>query len=204
MHAKGLLLLSWVSMLEPYPVISNVPQGALDLIKLKELNSYRHYNAYYIPIASTKSSKNHQISYVPCIVGQNPLFDEFYVLNKSQILTQFCVEFGPSLIRDLTAPVISDEAIIKACKEGNLPLLQDWICENPSKINIRSHNNESLLYFAALGGQLEIVEWLRSQSPALLDRTTSFGATPLYAAILGGYLTTADWYFLNACIKLIR
>jgi len=64
MYSKqdGYLLLSWVSMREPYPVVSDIPHSEYDknkfgkdMTKLMERGDhYENYNTHYIPVASIK------------------------------------------------------------------------------------------------------------------------------------------------------
>lgn len=96
MYASGHLLLSWVSMREPYPVVNDVPhpnQGS-DMKKLKGHGHYQNYNAHYIPVASIKPNKPDCMEYYPCYGNQVPAWDEFVVFDKSQALPRFWIELG--------------------------------------------------------------------------------------------------------------
>ena len=96
MYANGHLLLSWVSMREPYPVVNDVPhphQGS-DMKKLKGHSHYQNYNAHYIPVASIKPHKPDCMEYYPCYGNQVPAWDEFVVFDKSQTLPRFWIELG--------------------------------------------------------------------------------------------------------------
>jgi hypothetical protein len=96
MYADGHLLLSWVSMREPYPVVNDAPhpnQGS-DMKKLAGQGHYQNYNAHYIPVASIKPHKPDCMEYYPCHGNQVPAWDEFVVFDKSQALPRFWIELG--------------------------------------------------------------------------------------------------------------
>ncbi|MBS0649280.1 MAG: hypothetical protein JSS10_08675 [Verrucomicrobia bacterium] len=92
----GNLLLSWVSMREPYPVVNDKPhpQKGNDMIKLEGRMHYQNYNAHYIPVASIRPYDLKCIEYYPCYKDQSPAWDEFVVFHTSQALPRFWIELG--------------------------------------------------------------------------------------------------------------
>ena len=96
MYADGHLLLSWVSMREPYPVVNDAPHPnkGSDMKKLAGQGHYQNYNAHYIPVASIKPHKPDCMEYYPCYQNQVPAWDEFVVFDKSQALPRFWIELG--------------------------------------------------------------------------------------------------------------
>jgi WD40 repeat protein len=94
--SEGHLLLSWVSMREPYPVINDVPlpQKGSDMRKLEGKEHYQNYNAHFVPVASIRPEDHKCIEYYPCYKDQPPAWDEFVVFHSAQILPRFWVELG--------------------------------------------------------------------------------------------------------------
>ncbi len=189
---KGLLLLSWVAMREPYPVVSDVPTGRIsDLIKLNGLSAYQNYNAHYIPLASTGSNDPRWLNYAACLAGQMPAFDELVVFLQSQVLPQFCVQTEPTIIQEVPQHV--DEQLIRACCEGNLGFVRQWLEANPRKLDTKSAGGETLFHIAAQNGQIKLLDWLYAKKTGFLRQTTSQGATPLYAALLARQFEAVCW-----------
>jgi hypothetical protein len=94
--SEGHLLLSWVSMREPYPVVNDkpYPQKGSDMIKLGGKEHYQNYNAHFIPVASIRPSDPKCVEYYPCYKDQQPAWDEFVVFYPAQALPRFWVELG--------------------------------------------------------------------------------------------------------------
>src|SRR5476651_862963 len=88
--------MAWVSMREPYPVVSDLPHPnkCTDMIKLGGKEHYQNYNAHYIPVASIEPNNPKSINYYPCYKEQPPAWDEFVVFQNSQTLPRFWVELG--------------------------------------------------------------------------------------------------------------
>lgn len=99
MYHSGSLLLSWISMREPYPVVNDVsiPKKGSDMIKLQGKGAYQNYNAHYIPVTSTDPSSPDNMIYHPCHYTEQPAWDEYVVFEKSQALPRFIVELGVDL-----------------------------------------------------------------------------------------------------------
>lgn len=88
------LLVSWVLMLEPYPVINDVPHPdkGSDMKKFGTgRGGYQTYNAHYIPVAPTSNS-THCMEYFPCYKNQPPRCDEYVVFQEAQTLPRFWIE----------------------------------------------------------------------------------------------------------------
>jgi len=102
----GNLLLSWVSMREPYPVVSDVPhpQKCSDMRKLEGKGAYQNYNAHYIPVTSINPQNPQCMEYYPCTQNQIPAWDEIVVFQKAQTLPRFWVKIAkdtiPHIIQD--------------------------------------------------------------------------------------------------------
>jgi TPR repeat protein len=105
---QGILILAWVAMREPYPVVSDIPYPSkcADMKKLQGKGAYQNYNAHYTPVVSVDPANSQCMEYYPCLAGQEPAWDELVVFKNSQTLPRFWVE----LCVDMTLPValISD------------------------------------------------------------------------------------------------
>jgi|GEM_PF-6180243 len=99
-YSDGNMLLSWVSMREPYPVVADRPHPhkPRDMQKLEGLGAYENYNAHYIPVVSVNPSDETCAVYYPCAEGQKPAWDEIAVFQKSQALARFWVELEVALV----------------------------------------------------------------------------------------------------------
>jgi hypothetical protein len=106
MYGSGHLLLSWVSMREPYPVVNDKPhpQKGSDMIKLGGKEHYQNYNAHFIPVTSIRPQDPKCLEYYPCYNDQQPAWDEFVVFEKAQTLPRFWIEIGV----DFPKVVLSD------------------------------------------------------------------------------------------------
>ena len=93
-YAKGHLIMAWVSMREPFPVVGDAQQS--DMAHLKGKGAYKHYNAHYIPVVPTENTPACAI-YYPCQAGQAPVCDEVVVFQKAQALPRFWIELEVEL-----------------------------------------------------------------------------------------------------------
>jgi WD40 repeat protein len=102
--SEGHLLLSWVSMREPYPVVNDVPhpQKGSDMRKLEGKEHYQNYNAHFVPVASIRPEDPKCIEYYPCYKDQPPAWDEFVVFHSAQTLPRFWVELGVDFPKTLS------------------------------------------------------------------------------------------------------
>jgi len=92
----GTILLAWVAMREPFPVVSDqpVPREGSDMTMLKGKGAYKNYNAHYIPVTSTDPSDPENMQYHPCHRSEQPAWDEYVVFHSSQTLARFQIELG--------------------------------------------------------------------------------------------------------------
>ncbi|MBS0647808.1 MAG: hypothetical protein JSS10_01130, partial [Verrucomicrobia bacterium] len=104
----GHVLLVWVSMREPYPVVNDKPhpQKGSDMLKLEGRMHYQNYNAHFIPVTNIRPQDPKCLEYYPCYKDQQPAWDEFVVFEKAQALPRFWIELGV----DFPQVVISDLA----------------------------------------------------------------------------------------------
>jgi len=95
-YSDGNLLLAWVSMREPYPVVANAPNlypdKPKDMRKLEGLGAYQNYNAHHIPIVSVEPDHPNCAIYYPCSQTEQPQCDEIVVFQPSQTLARFWIE----------------------------------------------------------------------------------------------------------------
>ncbi len=89
-YSKGHLLLSWVSMREPFPVVGDPQQQ--DMSTLRGQGAYKTYNSHYIPVVSKNPQDPNEPNYYPTMPGTLPQWDEYVIFNKSQALPRFWVE----------------------------------------------------------------------------------------------------------------
>jgi WD40 repeat protein len=110
-YSQGHLLLAWVSMREPFPVVGDDQQ--LDMALLKGGGAYKHYNAHYVPVSPINSDPYCQI-YHPAKPGQTPSCDEIVVFHKSQAIPRFWIELEievPYLMNPSDIPQFVQELI---------------------------------------------------------------------------------------------
>src|SRR3984885_3071348 len=93
------LLLAWVSMRDPYPVINDLPvtQKGSDMKKLEGRGAFENYNAHYIPVVAIDPKDKTCAIYYPCYQSQEPACDEIVVFQPSQTLVRFWVEMAVDL-----------------------------------------------------------------------------------------------------------
>jgi hypothetical protein len=127
MYSSGHLLLSWVSMREPYPVVNDVPHPAKgsDMKKLAGQGHYQNYNAHYIPVASIKPHDSKCMQYYPCYQNQAPAWDEFVVFDNKQTVPRFWIELGLDSpqhpLKDPFVPVVSVAQTVLAVQKKAQP-----------------------------------------------------------------------------------
>lgn len=95
-YSDGNILLAWVAMREPYPVVANKPytcdEKPDDIVKLEGQGAYQNYNAHYIPVISAHPLRKDCTVYHACTASQIPEFDEFVVFQPAQTLARFWIE----------------------------------------------------------------------------------------------------------------
>ena len=107
-YSDGNLLLAWVTMREPYPVVANaicnLPAKPTDMKKLEGYGAYQNYNAHYIPVVPIDPTHPKCAVYYPCAQSQEPVLDEIVVFQKSQALARFWIELEIDLPKTLGEP----------------------------------------------------------------------------------------------------
>lgn len=93
MYNPSNLLMAWVCMKEPFPVINDVPhpQKGKDMKMLAGDGAYQTYNAHYIPVAPIRPNS---MEYYPCYHTQAPACDEIVIFQKAQTLPRFWIELS--------------------------------------------------------------------------------------------------------------
>ena len=89
--SAGHILLAWVSMKEPFPIVGDHSQID-DMKAVKEA-----YNAHYIPVTSINPSNPYETKYYPTKENEIAHCDEFVVFHKSQTLPRFWVKLEVEL-----------------------------------------------------------------------------------------------------------
>lgn len=147
MYHSDSLLLSWVSMREPYPVVNDVPnpKKGSDMLKLQGKGAYQNYNAHYIPVVSTEPSDPENMIYHPCYNGEQPTFDEHVVFEKSQALPRFVVELGVDLPVSPSSPIAQTNVKVEALTDKLLIMLDSAEVQADEELkNLLSEKSESL------------------------------------------------------------
>ncbi|NGX47653.1 MAG: hypothetical protein K1000chlam3_01032 [Chlamydiae bacterium] len=142
MYNARFLILSWVSMLEPFPVVNDCPhpQRGSDMKMLEGKAAYQHYTAHYIPVTNTRPDFPGSMEYYPCAKGQTPNWDEFVLFDKAQALPRYIVEISPEGTAPPTLPISIDDVIPAAETAAGLNLM--GICRNSE---CKKHGNEIVL-----------------------------------------------------------
>lgn len=98
----GYMMLAWVAMREPFPVVADrpYPHKPQDMKMLEGKEHFERYNTHYIPVISIRPADPRCIEYYPCAPGQLPVWDEFAVFDKSQALPRFWVLMAPGMLMD--------------------------------------------------------------------------------------------------------
>ena len=138
-YSDGNLLLAWVSMRPPYPVVANCayPNKPDDMIKLEGNAHYQNYNAHHIPIISVDPKNKKCKVYYPCTANQEPVFDEFVVFQKTQALTRFWVELEVTLTKSLFPSIETIETLLDKILEL---LDHPEVQQNPALSNLLETN----------------------------------------------------------------
>ena len=166
-YSTGHLLLAWVSMREPFPVVGDLQQQ--DMKTLMGKGAYKHYNAHYIPVVPQDSDPSCAI-YYPCKQGEEPVCDELVVFQKSQAVPRFLVELEvelPYLINPSAVPQFVNELIPHLLK-----MLQNPEVDKDQKLrNILGSELAILLTLSGDDYLEEKHEVLFKQMTELLDQT---------------------------------
>ena len=111
-YSRGEILMAWVSMREPFPVVGDNKQE--DMKYLKGKSAYKHYNAHYVPVTSHDPNNPYEAEYFPSKEGEKPHCDEIVVFHKSQALPRFWIELVvemPYLMKPSEVPEFVNELI---------------------------------------------------------------------------------------------
>lgn len=116
-YSDGNLLLAWVSMREPYPVVADKvclpPEKPKDMKKLEGSGAYQNYNAHFIPVISVDPKNKKCAIYYPCAKDQDPTCDEIVVFNKFQTLPRFWVQLQIDLAKSPSQPVATVNELLQ-------------------------------------------------------------------------------------------
>ncbi len=194
MYSKGALLLSWVSMREPYPVISDkaYPQKCSDMRMLEGKGAYQNYDTHFVPVASILPDNPHCMVYHPCVHKQPPAWHEIVVFQKAQALPSFIVEIGVDLLPSLS-PNYTFEGLYASCQAGDLPQVKSWILEDKKRLLEENARGENCFFAAILGGRLPVLKWLLAQESTLLKKERKDGWTPMHVAAIQGSAPIVSW-----------
>ena len=86
-YSQGHLLISWVSMREPFPFVGDPTQE--DMRILRGQGAYKHYNTHYVPVTSLDPTNPNCPEYYPTQETQLPTYDEYVVFQTAQTLPRF-------------------------------------------------------------------------------------------------------------------
>lgn len=102
--STGILLLAWVAMREPYPVVNDMPhpKKGSDMLKLQGNGAYKDYNAHYIPVKSIAPANPDCLVYYPCSKSEIPDCDEYVIFQKFHAVARFQIELGVELPRPVS------------------------------------------------------------------------------------------------------
>lgn len=145
-YSSGHVLMAWVSMREPFPVVGDPEQKDMDTIKGKD--AYNHYDAHYVPVTSTDPSGPYEVFYYPTQPGDTPHCDEVVVFHKSQTLTRFWIELtveSPDIMTPSDAPQFVEDMIPHLFK-----ILEHPQVDKDKKL--RNHLNQELAFLLKLQG----------------------------------------------------
>ncbi|MBI3211613.1 MAG: hypothetical protein HYZ47_02875 [Simkania negevensis] len=98
-YSNGHLILAWVIMREPFPVVADRPSPSkpTDMVLLEGRGAYQNYNAHYIPVVSVDPTNTKCAVYYPCTDTQTPAWDELVIFQKTQALPRFWIELTVDL-----------------------------------------------------------------------------------------------------------
>ncbi len=153
MNNKGFLLLSWVSMREPYPVVTDTipPRTCTDITTLRGKGAYLNYDAHFIPVASFVPNSTDLIDYFPCT--QKPDWNQIVVFQKFQALPSFIIELEADLFLS---------PIINRAKKEELPKdVEGHYCKKLLQAKRDENVQEQIHYVEKLGDiYLEKQNWV--------------------------------------------
>jgi hypothetical protein len=139
-YSSGDILLAWVSMREPFPVVGDPTQKDMQLFAGGA--AYKNYNAHYVPVQSIDPKDPFQANYYPPQKGNLPHCDELVVFQKSQTLPRFWVELEvevPYLMQPSQVPQFAEDLV-----EHLMKVLQNPGVDRDQKL--RNHLGEELAF----------------------------------------------------------
>ncbi len=178
LYSAGHLLLSWVSMREPYPVINDLPlpQKGSAMKMLEGKGAYQNYSAHYIPVVSVDPKNPSCMEYYPCPPDTQPAWDEFVVFQRPHTLVRFWVELSVDTPPPVIKQAYSFSACCAACQQGDLEQVKSWIQEKPERLQEKNSKGETLLFtlvkLAASEGHLFLLHFFLKEiqaNPLLLQ-----------------------------------
>jgi ankyrin repeat protein len=203
-YSDGHLIVSWVSMREPYPITANLPHPNMctDMQKLKGKGAYRKYNAHIIPVDSLNPNAPNCLDFYPCYRDQPPSCTEYIVFQRAQALPCFMIEVAPdSPALQIKQPYNFFDASM-ACKNGMLDEVKAWINEDPNRLKHKGSKGETLMHAAAAGNQLEVMQWLHSVDNTLIKSCIDGGINLMHIAAAKGFTQTAAWIHHNDPLQI--
>lgn len=123
MYDSGTLLLTFVSMRPPFPVVSDVPipERGRDMRMLEARGAYQNYTAHYIPVTSAYPEDPENMAYHPCYQFEQPAWDEYVVFQTAHTLVRFRVELGVDFPAAPSAPKDDHKSCEKPCAQKPSP-----------------------------------------------------------------------------------
>jgi tetratricopeptide (TPR) repeat protein len=125
---EGHLMLAWVSMREPLPVVGT--PGQSDTMELGGKGAHANYNAHFIPVEPLTPGNPMCHKFLPALPGRIPMYDEYVVFRPAQTLAAFWIELQPDGLSYMSFddPVIPTEELIRS---AIYTLRIDSIFKNP-------------------------------------------------------------------------
>lgn len=145
-YSSGHILMAWVSMREPFPVVGDPDQKDMKVLRGK--GAYKDYNAHYIPVTSSHPSNAYEAVYYPTREGESPHCDEVVVFNQSQTMPRFWIEL------QVESPYLMTPSITPLFVKDFIPHLFKLL-ENPSVDSdkkLRNYLGEELAILLKLKG----------------------------------------------------
>ena len=194
MYSKGALLFSWISMREPFPIVSDVPhpQKCQDMKMLEGKGAYKNYDSHFIPVAPTSSG--YCMDYFPCYQRQAASWHEIVVFQKAQTLPCFIVETAIDLLPEPSHVYTFDECYA-ACLTGDIALVKNWIEEDKQRLLETNTQGENFLFAAVIGKQPLLLRWLSGHDCALLSALRKDGWSLLHVAASLGHVDIMNWLY---------
>lgn len=95
-YSKGALILNWVAMFSPYPVIDG------DLTNLMGKGVYANFDAHIAPVVPSNPNNPNEKVFMPCKENQAHKYLEMVVFESAACFPRYLVELQPSLPKSLT------------------------------------------------------------------------------------------------------